>query len=568
MLSASPSSAAFAPLLFLLFLPRVSPQCQAAEADECEEHEDFVPGHNLAGEGIDITTLERKGAKVLDMSQWQRADGTCTLCRNPMLEGKPLQRLPLAAADWEAKVSCQRKVHTSLQSNGIGVVQAAGSDVKNDWRVGLDVQVKPQTNVQVALAGSHSKTADFSVDKSSQDKYSFARHEVSCSYYSFRIGHHWPLTQHFKHAVKSLPKKYHRASLLEYRQLIGTYGTHFIRRLHLGGRVRDVTAVRECESVLYGVTADEVKDCLSVEASASIGDGKGKMDAAYKTCEELKNKKAFKGGFHQLYKERHTEIVGGDSHTDLLFSDDQNTEAFKQWLETLKSMPGLLSYSLEPIHTLVPKEDPKRESLRQAVSEYVTERALWRNCTQPCPPGTQRSARDPCSCVCPSDSTTNAMCCSRERGLGKLTVTIQRAHGLWGDYFTRTDAYVKVFYQGKESRTSTVWNNDNPVWQVHLDLGNIQVLGDTSKLLVQVWDEDNTYDDDRLGLCEKTLESGKPHNEVCYLNHGRLDFQYHLVCGSYLGGRYCLDYVAQQPKYVGALLQRKGKADPVKQKSP
>lgn len=168
--------------LFFLLMP-VSPQCRTGTDDECQENRDFVPGHNMAGEGIDITTLERKGAKVLDTNQWQKPDGSCTLCSNPFLEGKPLQRLPLVGADWEAKVFCQRKVHTSLQESGISVVRAAGLDVKNDWKVGLDVLVKPQVHAQVALAGSHSKMADFSADKSNQDKYSFASHEVSCSYY-------------------------------------------------------------------------------------------------------------------------------------------------------------------------------------------------------------------------------------------------------------------------------------------------------------------------------------------------------------------------------------------------
>uniref|UniRef100_A0A8D2KQU5 Perforin 1 n=1 Tax=Varanus komodoensis TaxID=61221 RepID=A0A8D2KQU5_VARKO len=544
----------------------VSPQCQVATAEECEEHKDFVPGHSLAGEGIDITTLEKRGGKVLDMNQWQKPDGTCTLCQNQLLPDKPLQRLPLAAVDWEVKTMCQQKVHTSLQNNGFGVVSAAGSDVQNDWKLGLDIQVKPQTNIQVALAASHSKTADFSMDKASQDKYSFARHEVSCTYYSFRTDHHQQLSKHFKLALHNLPGKYHHATQLEYRQLIATYGTHFITRLHLGGRIRDVTAVRECELVLNGVTADEVKDCLRIEAAASIG-GAVKMDAAYKTCEELKKKQTFQGSFHQVYRERHTEVVGGTSHIDLLFPDNHNPETFSEWLEGVISVPGLLSYSLDPIHTLVPEGNPRREGLQQAVREYVTERALWRNCTQPCPPGTQRSVRDPCSCVCPSDGTTSSMCCSRKRGLGKLTVKIQRAHGLWGDSFSRTDAYVMVFYQGREIRTPTVWNNDNPVWNIHLDLGHIQILGENSKLQIQVWDEDNKYDDDSLGLCEKTLEAGKLHNEVCYLDHGRLDFQYHLICAPYLGGPFCFDYVPQMPK-SGEVLLRKGKAVTVKQKAP
>lgn len=322
--------------------------------------------------------------------------------------------------------------------------------------------------------------------------------------------------------------------------------------------MRDVTALRVCQTVLDGVSVDEVKDCLSLEASANIGGGKGSLSAASNTCEELKKKKNFKGNFRNTYNERRTEVVGGEQNTDLLFSNEHNPEGYKQWLESLKSMPALLSYSLKPIHSLLPKGDPKRDSLQQAVSEYIRERALWRNCSQPCPPGSQRSLRDPCSCTCPSDGTTNTMCCSRERGQSKLTVMIQRAFGLWGDHTTSTDAYVKVFFHGVQSRTSTVWNNDNPVWMTHLDLGKVQIMGETSSLQIQVWDEDNRYDDDLLGTCDRTPRSGKPQTQVCYFDHGRLEFQYHLECGPFLGGPYCLDYVPQQPHRL-AMLQRGAK---------
>ncbi|XP_063159135.1 perforin-1-like [Candoia aspera] len=555
----------------LLFLTRVSPQCQISTADECQKNKNFVPGYGLAGEGFDITTLEKKEAKVLDLNRWRRADGTCTLCQNPLLEGKPLQRLPLAATDWVVNVLCQRKVHASLESSGINVLQAAASDVKNNWKVGLDVPIKPGIHGQVALAGSHSKMADFTMEKSNQDKYTFASHEVSCSYYSFGINPQEQFTDHFKHALNSLPAKYQPESQLEYRQLIGTYGTHFINHLRLGGRVRDVTALRVCKTVLDGVTADEVKDCLNIEALISIGGGKISPGAAYSTCEELKKKKTFKGSFHQTYNERHTEVVGGDKHTDLLFSNNQNTEAYREWLEGLKSMPALLSYSLQPIHTLVPKGDPKREGLRQAVSEYIRERALWRNCTQPCPPGTQRSARDPCSCMCPSNSNTDSMCCSRERGLARLTVTIQRAYGLRGDVFSQTDAFVKVTLKNKYFSTPIVSNNNNPVWNVQFDVGDITVHGENTQIHIQVLDEDKYIffrHYDNLGSCSEALQSGKPQNKVCYLTHGRLDFQYHLVCGPHLGGRYCLDYIPAVPRYMGDLLQRKSKANALNMQVP
>ncbi|XP_075784789.1 perforin-1-like [Pelodiscus sinensis] len=537
-----PRFGAFLPLILFIF-PGTSSQCQTYMANECKKHTAFVPGHSLVGEGIDVTTMERKGAYLVDSSTWQHPDNTCTLCRNK-LQGGQLQRLPLAAVDWRVRVSCRRKLSSSVQQSGMGMMESAASAVQNDWKVGLDVPVKPKVNVQVELAGSHSKLADFVVEHSRMDKYSFVSHEVSCSYYRFRVSETPPLTSHFTEALENLPEKYDSKSKVEYQQLISNYGTHYVSQVRLGGRARDVTAVRVCEAALSSLTADEIKDCLSVEAAVSIG--MGSVKGGYSRCEEEKKKGKVQGSFHETYQERHVEVEGGHSTTDILFSG-QDAKVFSAWMESLKASPGLVSYSLQPIHSLVEQDDPKREALKRAVSEYILERALWRNCTQSCPRGTQRSAHDPCSCVCPGNTMTNGMCCSRKRGLGKLIVTVQKASGLWGDYGSATDGFVKVFFENKELRTNTIWNNDNPTWNVHLDFGTVR-LNSASKIRVQVWDEDNKWDDDKLGNCDIPLESGGPHQKDCYMNHGRVWFQYSLRCGPHLGGRGCSDYVSQPPR--------------------
>ncbi|XP_075782206.1 perforin-1-like [Pelodiscus sinensis] len=536
-----PSFGVFLPLL-LFILPGTSSQCHPKKANECKKHTAFVPGHSLIGEGIDVTTMARKGAYLVDSSTWQRPDDTCTLCRN-QLQGRQLQRLPLAAVDWRVLRSCSRKLSSSVQESGMEIMKSAASVVQNDWKAGLDVPVKPKVNFQVELAGSHSDLANFVVEHSRKDKYSFLSHKVSCSYYRFRLSETPPLTSHFTEALKNLPEQYDSNSKLEYQQLISNYGTHYMSQVQLGGRARDVTAVRVCEMAQMSLTADEVTDCMSLESSVSIGSGSGK--GGYSKCEEEKKKAKIRGSFHETYQERHVEVEGGHSTTDVLFSGKDGKD-FSAWMESLKASPGLVSYSLQPIHRLVEQDNSKRGMLKRAVSEYILERALWRNCTKHCPPGSQRSPRDPCSCVCPQNTVTNAMCCSQERGLGKLTVTVQRASGLWGDYFTATDAFVKVIFESKELRTGTIWNNNNPTWNVHLDFGTVR-LTSASKIRVEVWDEDNKWDDDLLGKCDIPLESGGPHQKDCFMNHGRVWFQYTLRCGPHLGGRSCSDYVPQPP---------------------
>ncbi|XP_019352986.2 perforin-1 isoform X1 [Alligator mississippiensis] len=540
-----PRPGAFILLLFLLVLPVTARYCHQATVKECKEHTAFVPGHGLVGEGFDITTLAQKGAYVVDVGRWERQSGTCTLCINT-LQNRSLQRLPVAVDDWKVHGSCQKRVASYLHYSAVEVVQEASKAVENDWRVGLQVAIPLQARAQVALAGSCSKTAIFSMDKARQDKYSFASHEVSCQYYWFRITDNPPLSPHFTRAVRDLPEDYTPASRPEYHQFIAAYGTHYLNQVHLGGRVRDVTAVKTCQTALDGLTADEVMDCLNVEAAMSIGKGRGKLKPTAKVCQDQRQKENLKTSFHEAYHERYTEVVGGHKHTDLLFSNKRDPSAYTSWLESLKVNPGLVSYSLAPLHVLVKKQDPRRLALQQAVSEYIHDRALWRNCTQPCPPGTHRSTKDPCSCLCPGDAVANTMCCSRKRGLGKLEVTIKCGQGLWGDTFTQTDAYIKVFYQDRLIQTSTVKDNNNPVWNISLDFGAVKVT-EASKLKVQVWDKDFGWDDDLLGTCNEPVVAGASQEKTCYLTHGKLEYQYELQCGPSLGGEQCQDYVPQPP---------------------
>uniref|UniRef100_A0A8C3FUV0 Perforin-1-like n=1 Tax=Chrysemys picta bellii TaxID=8478 RepID=A0A8C3FUV0_CHRPI len=169
-----PRFGAFIPLLlFLLFIfPGATSNCHTSTENECKKLTAFVPGHSLIGEGIDVTTMGRKGAYLVDSSLWQHEDGTCTLCQN-RLQGGQWQRLPLAVVDWRVHVSCRRKLSSSVQQSAMGMMESAASAVQNDWKVGLDVPVKPKVNVQVALAGSRSKLASFVVDHTRMDKYSF-----------------------------------------------------------------------------------------------------------------------------------------------------------------------------------------------------------------------------------------------------------------------------------------------------------------------------------------------------------------------------------------------------------
>ncbi|XP_066487012.1 perforin-1-like [Tiliqua scincoides] len=441
-------------------------------------------------------------------------------------EWKPRQRLPLIVSDWKAHTSCQQKVQQSVQQSFIAVAEAlAELEVKNDWRKELDVKISRNDKVQWALAGSHSEATQRCIQKSSEDKYMFLLHHITCSHYKFHVGKDQFLSGDFERYINTLPEKYDPSSKSDYFELIRSYGTHFVTKLDVGAQAKYLSAIPVCEAVLEGTTASELSRCLAIHLGIVHGLAGVKNSSDFQMCEEKKKNPNFFCLIHIIT----TTTSTGDT----------------EWMESAKSWPALLSYSLEPLHTLVDKADPRREGLRQAVSQYVRERALWKNCSRSCPPGSQPSASDFYSCECPNNNFTKPMCCEQKHGLAKLTVTIERADNWWGDRVTRSNGYVSVYFQERWMCIHTVWNNNHPTWNAILDFGVIQIHETPLKLQVEVWDEDHGWDDDLLGKCTLNVILWNIMPQSCPLNHGSVHFKYHFDCGPHLGGFSCRDYFIQ-----------------------
>lgn len=159
----------------------------------------------------------------------------------------------------------------------------------------------------------------------------------------------------------------------------------------------------------------------------------------------------------------------------------------------------------------------------------------------------------------------NSLCCTQREGLAQLAVTIQRAAGLWGDFITLTDAYVRAFFSTKELCTDTRWNSNHPVWNVTLDFRTVQMPGDFSKVVLQVWDEDFGWDDDLLRISSQIVGAWDETVRICYLDHGRLYYQISMACGPNLGGPACRDYVTPVGNIKDTFLQDGGKAGAAEQ---
>ncbi|KAG7334626.1 hypothetical protein KOW79_001222 [Hemibagrus wyckioides] len=529
-------------------LPPSSQRCFKANESQCQDV-DFAPGSDLAGEGFDITTMQRKGAFVLDMSTWLNKDKSCTLCKNPYMGGQT-QKLPVSVVDWRPTQKCQVKLSSSVYESSESLVSSSTSSIENNWKAGLDISaIRGQASLM--LAGSNSKLAEYSLGKTKKDKFSFTSHAVSCGYYRYRVSSSPLLHPELKYNFKRLPATYDNHTKHLYYKLIDTFGTHYISKVTMGGEVHSVTSIQQCQASLQGLSVDEVKTCLDVEASVSVGIAS--LQTEYHHCKKVMDKTLHSKSFSSSFSDRETNMIGGYTQSvDLLFSSNNDPTAYKEWVSSLPAHPDVLSYSLEPLHELLPTM-MLRKNLCKAIKDYILQRGLWKNCTSRCNIGVKVNTKEPCICSCHNIPGVALSCCPTQRGFAQITVTAIKATDLFGDYFTKTDGYVKLFRNGKifVGMTSVIWDNNRPIWNWDFNLGT-EDLTQFHSVKLEVWDRDSGWDDDLLGACTIQLKSGVENN-FCSLNHGTLYYKVQVTCIPGLTGPSCSEY---KPSPMDAHLEK------------
>nr|XP_020499115.1 perforin-1-like [Labrus bergylta] len=489
--------------------------CRIGSGSECEKAL-YVPGHNLAGEGFDVVRMRRTGAYVINVKGALTDNQTCILCPNRFQNGQ-IQKLPAAVLDWRPFSRCSKQLSSALHHSVDSLLRSSNSVVNNNWGLGLNLD---QIGKAV-LGGSGSDLAKFARSQHSVDKATFAIHEISCTYYSYRLADHPQLSSEFTKHLTRLPQSMNKSQdRALYRRLIDTYGTHYIHQVHLGGKVRRITAFRTCLATLKGFSEREVKNCLNVELRMALGFVPGNASYSNKCDDLLKGNMSM--GFYQGFMTHKIEVIGGERYfPDILYQQDPS-EAYHSWMNSLHDNPDVVSYAIFPLHQLV--EDPQiSDNLRLTVSQYIRENQLKED---------QVGLRN-----CSPTPNLDHNCCPLRAGRGTLRLEIHRAAGLRADTFTKTDAYVKIFYNGMYEETETVMDNNDPVWNSTYDFGSVE-LG--QEMRFEVWDRDVIYND-VVGRCVVFPERGS-RSLSCQLKKGVLYFSYTIICDAHLTGFRCGRY--------------------------
>uniref|UniRef100_A0A665TXJ0 MACPF domain-containing protein n=1 Tax=Echeneis naucrates TaxID=173247 RepID=A0A665TXJ0_ECHNA len=489
----------FMSLLFFLHLSTVL-TCDNTMQHDCE-CAPFVPGHNLVGEGFNLVTLQRTGAFLIDVYSFLSPNGTCILRRNP-LQGNMLQKLPLSVVDWRAfrrcKVGISSSMHTSL---GLDFLKFVG----------------------VEVGGSHSVASGFASAKTKVDRYTFSRHSATCKHYSYRVSEKPPLSYEFSQVLKNLPSSYNISTRAQYRRIIETYGTHYIRQVYLGGRIRRVTATRTCLASLSGFSASavyKVQNCLST--GFSVGLGKFSVSPKIGICNKVYNNEVSSSLYSSSLHQHYTEVVGGKDWTgEFALNGTKSDQGYRKWLTTLKDHPDVVQYSLRPMYELATSQT-KRQGMKAAIEKYLKDNAIKNSSKQPSCGG--------------SDQDLDSSCCPKKARRGTLEVTVIRGWNLKGDYWHQTDGFVKLRH-GSNRYTTRIIHLNNPVWN---ESHNFSMVDTLQSLHVELWDED-TWQNDLLFSRFVPLKQGTHHHTLTSPK-GNVEIIIILTCDHKLAGDSCERY--------------------------
>ncbi|KAJ8260785.1 hypothetical protein COCON_G00165080 [Conger conger] len=203
--------------------------------------------------------------------------------------------------------------------------------------------------------------------------------------------------------------------------------------VQLGGCLRRLTSIRTCLASVNSHSATKVKDCLNT--GLSVGLGYLEPSTTTSQCRTLLENQDIQTGSQLSYLNHVTEILGGHKWLGEVSLFKNDSVAFRKWQTSLKDVPDIVSYSLFPLHELIPNP-VVRGNVKSTVNQYLKENAIPK-------------VGPPKQCF--GQPNLSADCCPQNPMRGRLRVKVIKGAGWGPSEEARTLCEVQLEPWGKSS---------------------------------------------------------------------------------------------------------------------
>lgn len=171
------------------------------------------------------------------------------------------------------------------------------------------------------------------------------------------------LTTEVQGEVAALPEEFSQATRVAFFRFIRKYGTHYVSRVAVGGRLYYYVSVEK--SFLSDDTKIDANVTLEFNAVLVSAQAESKVEWSRLGTSWAANRSV------------HVEAVGGTPDSLLLAApeyDDNRSAIFKQWVDSIKASPATMDFELRPISNLMPAN--KSAAMDAALRAYFSDNLL------------------------------------------------------------------------------------------------------------------------------------------------------------------------------------------------
>jgi hypothetical protein len=171
------------------------------------------------------------------------------------------------------------------------------------------------------------------------------------------------LTARVKQEISQLPNAFSPESKASFFRFFDRYGTHYVSRVNVGGRLYYYAAVKKS----YQSDLEKIKAEITLEYNALLVSGKAESETEWSSL----SKSWTENRVVQI------EAIGGSPDILKLASPEygeNQSGAYSQWLQSIQAAPATVDFVIRPIDYLFPNE--KIEAVKQATEAYFSENIL------------------------------------------------------------------------------------------------------------------------------------------------------------------------------------------------